>query len=249
MQVESSVMQEMTMQQEIATWPEANERPLAFANHSVSASLGDERIRYSVPIATRIFEIVVAIVVLALSFPLMLLIAFIIKRGTKGRALFFQKRLGVGAKPFPFVKFRTLYADAKERFPELYAYKYTGEELDALRFKVEVDPRITPQGVWLRKLSIDELPNFWCLLTGDMALVGPRPEIPEMLPYYDEEMRKKFSVRPGITGLAQTSGRGRLTFRQTVAYDLEYVKNRSFLFDIKIILKTVKMVFFRDGAF
>lgn len=205
--------------------------------------------RLPVPWTTRAFEIVVASTVLILTLPIMLWIAFLIKRGTPGPALFFQKRLGTGAVPFTFVKFRTLYADARERFPELYAYKYTPEEMETLRFKVEVDPRVTPQGSWMRKLSIDELPNFWCVLKGDMALVGPRPEIPEMLQYYDEEGRKKFSVRPGITGLAQVSGRGRLTFRDTVAYDVEYVRRRSFLFDLQILFTTVKMVFFRVGAF
>ena len=198
---------------------------------------------------TRLFEIVVASIALVVTAPIMLWIAVLIKRGTPGPALFRQKRLGIGAVPFDFVKFRTLYADARERFPELYAYKYTPQEMETLRFKVENDPRVSPQGEWMRKLSIDELPNFWCVLKGDMALVGPRPEIPEMLQYYDEEGRKKFSVRPGITGLAQISGRGRLTFRDTVAYDLDYVRRQSFLFDMYILLQTVKKVLFRDGAF
>ena len=179
----------------------------------------------------------------------MLMTALIIRLGTPGRALFFQKRVGIDGKLFDFVKFRTLYADAKTRFPKLYRYKYTEEELRGLKFKVSHDPRVTPQGQWLRKSTLDELPNFWNVLTGDMALVGPRPEIPEMLPYYDDEMLMKFTVRPGITGIAQISGRGRLGFYETVAMDVEYVKQRTFWFDIKIMAVTVRKIIMREGAF
>jgi lipopolysaccharide/colanic/teichoic acid biosynthesis glycosyltransferase len=175
--------------------------------------------------------------------------AILIRRGTPGPILFFQQRVGTGEKCFGFVKFRTLYADARTRWPELYKYSYSKEQLDGLRFKVEQDPRVTPQGVWMRKSTLDELPNFWNVLTGDMALVGPRPEIPEMLPYYDGEMRQKFTVRPGITGLAQISGRGRLGFHETVRLDIEYARNRSFLLDLKILALTVIKIMTRDGAF
>ncbi|MFK8031716.1 MAG: sugar transferase [Gammaproteobacteria bacterium] len=197
----------------------------------------------------RALEIVVALVALTLTLPIQLILGLIIWRGTPGPILFRQQRLGVNAENFTFVKFRTFYADAKERFPELYAYKYTKEEMETLRFKVEKDPRVSPQGEWMRKTSLDELPNFWNLLTGEMALVGPRPEIPEMLPYYKGDMLKKFSVRPGITGLAQTSGRGHLSFKDTVALDIEYVKKRSFWFDIKILFNTFVMVALHRGAY
>jgi len=118
-----------------------------------------------------------------------------------------------------------------------------------LKFKNDNDPRVTPQGRWLRRLSVDELPNFWNVLTGDMALVGPRPEIPEMLPYYKGEMLEKFLVRPGVTGLAQISGRGRLGFYETVDLDVSYVRNRSFLLDLRIMARTVALIILRDGAF
>jgi lipopolysaccharide/colanic/teichoic acid biosynthesis glycosyltransferase len=179
----------------------------------------------------------------------MLATAIVIRRGTPGHALFFQKRIGINGKLFGFVKFRTLYADARTRFPELYRYKYTEEELLQLKFKVPDDPRITPEGQWLRRSTIDEFPNFWNVLKGDMALVGPRPEIPEMLQYYDDGMLMKFTVRPGITGIAQISGRGRLGFYETVAMDVEYVKRRSFWFDLKIMAITLRKIILRDGAF
>ena len=197
----------------------------------------------------RTFEIVFALTAIVLSLPIMAIIALLIRWDTPGPVLFFQQRVGRNGQLFRFVKFRTLYADARERFPELYAYRYSPQELADLKFKVTLDPRVTRCGVWLRRTSLDELPNFWNILTGDMALVGPRPEIPEMLQYYRGEMLLKFSVRPGITGLAQTRGRGRLKFYDTVQYDLECVRRRSFLFDLKILLRTIKMVVFRDGAF
>ena len=147
------------------------------------------------------------------------------------------------------MKFRTLYADARERFPEMYRYKYSTEEIQTILFKPLDDPRVTPEGRWLRKSTLDELPNFWNVLKGDMGLVGPRPEIPEMLPYYHGEMLTKFTVRPGITGLAQVSGRGRLSFQDTVALDTEYVRRRSVRLDAEILLKTLKVVLLRQGAF
>jgi lipopolysaccharide/colanic/teichoic acid biosynthesis glycosyltransferase len=142
-----------------------------------------------------------------------------------------------------------MYVDARERFPELYAYKYKDDEVQGVKFKIPNDPRRTHLGRLLRKTTIDELPNFWNVLTGHMALVGPRPEILEMLPYYRGEDLLKFSVRPGVTGLAQTDGRGCLNFRETVDLDVIYVKTRSFWLDICIIFRTIKMVILGSGAF
>jgi lipopolysaccharide/colanic/teichoic acid biosynthesis glycosyltransferase len=203
----------------------------------------------TVSLGQRAIEIPVALIALIITAPVMLLMAILIRRGTPGPALFFQPRIGAGEAPFQFVKFRTLYADARKRFPNLYEYRYTSDDLEQLRFKVVNDPRVTPQGVWMRKSTLDELPNFWNVLTGHMALVGPRPEIPEMLPYYDQEMRLKFTVRPGITGLAQISGRGRLGFYETVKLDNEYVINRSLPLDVKILALTLLKIVTRDGAF
>lgn len=197
----------------------------------------------------RCVECAVAASALVSAAPLLVVLAWIVRRGTTGPALFRQVRLGLGGVPFTFVKFRTLYADARERFPELYAYRYSDAELRDLKFKVTDDPRVTPQGRWMRRSTLDELPNFWNVLRGDMALVGPRPEIPEMLPYYHGDMLRKFSVRPGITGLAQISGRGRLGFYETVDLDVEYVRTRSWRLDLKILLLTAYKILTRDGAF
>lgn len=229
-------------------------------------------------IVYRLVEVAVSIAALIVTMPLILVIAVIIKLDSPGPAFFFQRRLGCSKlvsgkrllkksklsnsdfcfspdkkywvpRTFWFVKFRTMYADAKERFPELYDYNYTEEEIEQVAFKKQYDPRITRVGKWLRISTLDELPNFWNVLTSDMRLVGPRPEIPEMLINYRSNQMRKFTVKPGITGLPQINGRGRLTFQQTVAYDLEYVDKKSVALDLKIIIMTFWRVLTRHGAF
>lgn len=196
---------------------------------------------------TRTVEVLVGSIALVVTSPIMLVVAIIVKWDTPGPAIFAQKRVAKGGKIFTFYKFRTLYADAKERWPELYRYQFTREEIEVYRVKRETDPRVTPAGRWLRKSTLDELPNFWNLIKGDIALVGPRPEIPEMLPYYKEEQLIKFAVRPGITGLAQTNGRGNLAFQETNEWDVQYVRSRSLWRDIKIIFRTIRLL--TDGSF
>ena len=197
----------------------------------------------------RSLEVLIAAIALIVTSPIMLLVAVIIRLDSPGPALFRQQRVGAKGRVFGFYKFRTLYVDAKERFPELYRYSYSPAEVVTLKFKREEDPRVTRVGKWLRKSTLDELPNFWNLLKGDIAIVGPRPEIPEMLKHYTPEQVLKFAVRPGITGLAQTHGRGNLAFQETIAWDLEYVKNKSLWLDVKIVARTVWMLITLDGAF
>lgn len=152
-------------------------------------------------------------------------------------------------QPFTFYKFRTMYSNARERFPGMYAYQYSPEEIKVMKFKIEDDPRVPSWAKWLRKSSLDELPNFFNVLLGDMSIVGPRPEIPEMIKYYTTEQRCKFTVKPGITGLAQVNGRGTLTLQETIQNDIDYVRNQSFALDIKIIIKTVQIFLNGNGAF
>ena len=222
----------------------------------------------SYAIAVRTADLLVASALLILASPLMLLLAILIKMDSPGPALFKQVRLKrdphfddrppdlsrVAARqckgcPFTFYKYRTMWVDAKERFPEMYAYDYTNEQVKTLHFKKEQDPRLTRVGRVLRKTSLDELPNLINVLTGEMSLVGPRPDIPEMEKYYSEEQRVKFMVKPGLTGLAQIRGRGQIRFQRTLGYDVFYVKKQSLAFDIRIFLETVVQVLKRDGAF
>ncbi len=161
-----------------------------------------------------------------------------------------------------------MYADARERFPELYAYSYDPEELHSMPIKVLVstknpaqgegvqpaaglldDPRLTRVGRFLRRTSLDELPNFINVLRGDMHLVGPRPDIVENIRYYEKRHLVKLDVRPGVTGLAQVQGRGNLSFHETNEWDVEYVRNRSVWLDLKILLKTLWVSLRGDGAF
>jgi lipopolysaccharide/colanic/teichoic acid biosynthesis glycosyltransferase len=201
------------------------------------------------PLIQDVFNRMFASFALLITAPIMLVLAILIRLDSPGPGLFRQYRVGRGGKLFRFTKFRTYYRDAKERFPDLYDYTIPPEHLREYRFKVPNDPRATRVGRWLRQSTLDELPNFWHVLTGDMALVGPRPEIPEFLPNYSDAELRKFTVPPGITGLAQISGRGWLTFPKTVEYDLQYVNTRCFARDLQIMALTFSRVLLRHGAF
>jgi lipopolysaccharide/colanic/teichoic acid biosynthesis glycosyltransferase len=197
----------------------------------------------------RAIDIVVGGLGLVVALPVMLILAIIIRIDSPGPIIFRQYRLGEDAKPFRFYKFRTMCVDARERFPELYAYSYSDSDIRDMYFKVLDDPRLTRFGAHLRKTSLDELPNFINVLLGDMTLVGPRPELPEMLPYYTEQQLIKFSVKPGVTGLAQVTGRAVLRFQQTINSDVEYCLRRSLWFDLAILIQTTKTIVQRVGAF
>ena len=172
-------------------------------------------------------------------------------------------------KPIYLYKFRTMYVDSREQFPDLYRYEYREGELDSVPIKVLVghrrvaddskrfehaenpgnDPRVTRVGRWLRRTSLDELPNFLTVFRGDMSVVGPRPDIMENVRWYHPRHRLKLRVKPGVTGLAQVSGRGNLSFHDTNELDVEYVRTRSLIGDFRIILKTIWVTLRRDGAF
>ncbi len=198
-------------------------------------------------IVTRVTEVTVGVCTLVVTSPVMLMVAIMIRLDSPGPVLFRQTRVSKGGQPFHFYKFRTLYADARERWPEMYSYEFTREDIEKYHVKRETDPRVTRVGRWLRKTTLDELPNFWNLVLGEVTFVGPRPEIPEMLPYYSDEQLIKFAVRPGITGLAQTNGRGNLSFLATNDWDVRYVQTQSFWVDIKILARTLWLL--TDGAF
>jgi lipopolysaccharide/colanic/teichoic acid biosynthesis glycosyltransferase len=224
----------------------------------------------------RALDIVLATLALLICSPVMLLIGLLVKLTSPGPVLFKQVRIGINrrrhadivyrgterrmedlfGRPFLLFKFRTMYSNARELFPDLYRYSYNEDELARLPIKVLVsdkqaaqDPRITPIGRWLRRSSLDELPNFINVLKGDMHLVGPRPDIAQNIRYYTAAHRRKLGVKPGLTGLAQIRGRGNLSFLQTNEYDVEYVDNRSLLFDVKILSKTIVITLRAIGAY
>lgn len=224
------------------------------------------------------FEILVASIGLIVGLPFMLVSAVLVRLDSPGPVLFRHKRPARsipmrgrdlegradllpppgGYEPdtfylvpsyFTLLKFRTMYSDSRTRFPELYAYEFTAENFHTQRPTPHPDPRVTRVGSVLRKLSVDELPNLWSVLTGDIRLVGPRPEAPDVLQFYAPEEMYKFACKPGITGLAQINGRGLLDWGQTIAWDLQYIRTRSVALDLKIIFLTLMRVVTRRGAF
>jgi lipopolysaccharide/colanic/teichoic acid biosynthesis glycosyltransferase len=235
--------------------------------------------------ARRAIDIALAGSLLLLLSPLMLAVGAAVRLDSPGPALFRQRRTGRNRRrsaertsrdsrtregfgePFTLYKFRTMYVDSRERFPELYRYTYSEEELRSIPIKILVgtkrgedggsgepsrsyeDPRVTRVGHWLRRTSLDELPNLINVLKGEMHLVGPRPDIDSNIRYYRPEELRILDVKPGVTGLAQIRGRGLLTFEQTNRFDLEYVQQRSLWLDVSILLRTIPVLWKREGAY
>lgn len=225
----------------------------------------------------RAFEITFTAAALIVALPVMLIEAALVRWDSPGPALFFHRRVAQSAvvpgrdvdrhqlrtadgsfEPdrlyyvpsyLRFVKFRTMYQDSRSRFPELFQYDFASPEYQARPHKRNGDPRVTKIGRILRKLTLDELPNLWCVLNGSMRLVGPRPEHPDIVQYYSPEQMYKFACKPGITGLAQIKGRSLLSFSETLAWDLEYVRTRSVWLDLKILFLTLPCLISRRGAF
>lgn len=177
----------------------------------------------------------------------MLLLAAAIRLTSPGPAIFRQRRVGKDGSLFTIYKFRSMYMDAGARFPEIARMNHHGER--SITFKIVKDPRVTPIGRWLRRSSIDELPQLWNVLTGDMSLVGPRPALPEEVMRYTEGQRRRLRSRPGLTGLSQVSGRADLPFEQQVRLDLSYLQTCNLQADFRILLRTVPAVFSARGAY
>lgn len=200
--------------------------------------------KYFQLILKRIFDIIFSLIFIIILSPLLLIISILIKISSEGPAIFKQTRVGKDGENFTIYKFRTMKPTAeKER--KLEVDKNT---LENFVFQSENDTRITKIGSFLRKTSLDELPQLFNVLIGNMSLIGPRPEIPDIVKLYPENYRKRLLVLPGITGLAQVSGRGEIELGKTVEYDIEYIDKFSLLFDLKILIKTVSVVFKREGA-
>ena len=193
----------------------------------------------------RAMDIVGALVGLLFTLIAFIIFAPIIKLQSKGPVFFTQTRIGKNGRRFKFYKFRTMYVDAEERKKELMDQN----EISGNMFKMENDPRIIPIGHFMRKHSIDELPQFWNVLIGDMSLVGTRPPLEDEYENYALHHRARLSIKPGLTGMWQVSGRSDITdFEEVVALDTEYISEWSLLLDIKILLKTVAVVFGGKGS-
>jgi len=205
----------------------------------------------------RVIDIIGALCGIIICFPVFLFIAIIIKITSRGPVFFRQTRLGYQGKPFTFLKFRSMYYKCSDEAHKEYVYKLINRAheqintgtIDKPYYKMNSDPRITPFGKFLRKTSLDELPQFFNVLLGQMSLVGPRPPIPYEVAHYENWHKKRvFDVKPGITGLWQTRGRSTTTFDEMVRLDLNYAKNWNLWLDMKIIFKTFKTVVTGIGA-
>lgn len=200
---------------------------------------------YRAVVVKRLIDILGALVGLVITLVVAVILAPFLLLESPGPLVFRQKRVGVNGRVFEFYKFRSMYVDAEERKKELMAQN----EMQGLMFKMDNDPRITKVGAFIRKTSIDELPQFWNVLKGDMSLVGTRPPTLDEYQQYSYYQKRRISFRPGITGLWQISGRSDIKdFDEVVKLDLEYIDNWSLLLDFKIIFKTILVVFRGSGA-
>lgn len=198
----------------------------------------------------RAFDILFSLSVLLLGAPIFLLIGLIVRLTSRGQVIYSHKRVGRGGKLFKCYKFRSMYADADEKLQELLA---SDSELRAeweQTRKLKKDPRITPFGRFLRKTSLDELPQFWNVLRGDLSVVGPRPVLEsEIEQYFGPKAHKILSIRPGLTGLWQTCGRSDTSYEDRIRLDESYVNKRSLALDLKLVAKTVPIILLARGAY
>jgi exopolysaccharide biosynthesis polyprenyl glycosylphosphotransferase len=205
----------------------------------------DNRRYYFAMIVKRIFDVGVSLFLVLALFPIFALVALMIRCDSPGPVFFVQERIGLNKRRFRLFKFRTMRRDAEEMLDDLA----NSNEMDGPVFKIKNDPRVTRTGHWLRKFSIDELPQLFNVLKGDMSLVGPRPlPVRDYEGFSEDWHRRRCSVRPGITCLWQVAGRNTLTFDRWMQLDMEYIDNWSLRVDLAILLRTVPAVFSGKGA-
>ena len=192
----------------------------------------------------RAIDIVGSIVGLALLSPILLIVAIAIKLESKGSIIFSQKRIGLKGKEFKMYKLRSMVEDAEKLKKDLMK----SNEMSGPMFKMKDDPRVTRVGKFIRKTSIDELPQLVNVLKGDMSLVGPRPSLPKEVKKFKPWMKKRLEVKPGLTCFWQVSGRNNIDFEDWMKLDIKYVEERSFLVDIKLIFKTFFVLFGDENA-
>lgn len=219
-----------------------------------SLSLVRPSIRFLV--VKRAIDIVCALVLLVLLLPVLILCALAIRLDSAGPMLFRQQRVGEGGRTFTLLKFRSMHANADARKHQEFAAKFiAGRPVESHKsaygdvYKLVNDARITRVGKWLRRTSLDELPQIWNVVRGDMSLVGPRPPLPYEVEHYQPSDLRRLDAKPGITGLWQVSGRSRTTFAQMVQLDVHYIENRSLVLDLWIMLRTIPVVFGRSEGY
>jgi exopolysaccharide biosynthesis polyprenyl glycosylphosphotransferase len=195
--------------------------------------------------AKRLTDVFLAGVGLVILAPVMLVISLMIRSSSSGPVLFAQTRIGLNGRQFRMWKFRTMVSNAEELLPGLADQRDRGNEV---LFKMSADPRVTSVGRFLRRFSLDELPQLFNVLAGSMSVVGPRPPLPREVQQYADHVHRRFLVKPGITGLWQVSGRSTLSWEESVRLDLSYVENWTLAGDLVILLKTVRAALFPQNT-
>ena len=203
----------------------------------------------SIPLAKLLFDKMFSAVALVLISPVLLLIYVAIRLEGDGPAIFRHARVGIGGETFSCLKFRTMRPDAQESLAQVLDIDPIARDEWEESRKLHRDPRVSRLGAFLRKTSLDELPQFWNILIGDMSVVGPRPITWDETRYYADDFGVYASVRPGLTGAWQIGGRSETTYDERVALDVNYVRNWSLTGDIGIVLKTIDVVLLRKGAY
>lgn len=216
------------------------------------ARVNSERPSYELPVLPvaesrlkRAFDVVFSLTVIIFSLPVVLLLVLLVKLDSRGPAIFSQERVGLRGARFRMYKFRTMEWGASDDHHRKYAYRLIAENRPYVSggkeslYKINDDPRVTRLGRFLRRTSLDELPQFWNVLKGDMSVVGPRPPVMYELAVYEQQHLQRLAGRPGLTGLWQVSGRSRLSFERMVELDVEYLWNWSFWGDLKLIARTI----------
>ena len=236
----------MSQYDEIALLRQELKRPSVFRHNRVqfrmlvwNTTIGASKI------FKRTMDIILSILAVVAGSPVFLVTALLVKVTSPGPIIFSQVRVGRYGRHFKFYKFRSMYLDAEARKAELLKHNESG---DGVIFKMKHDPRITPVGRFIRKFSIDELPQLFNVILGDMSLVGPRPPLPAEVRSYSLEERKRLNITPGITCIWQVSGRSELPFSKQIALDKEYIASRSAWKDFLILLKTVPAILTGKGA-
>lgn len=198
----------------------------------------------------RVFDLFFSFSVIILGLPVFFFIALLIKCTSAGPVVYAHKRIGRGGRVFSCYKFRTMYPDADKRLKEILESCTEKKKEWQESYKLKEDPRVTPIGKFLRKTSLDEIPQFWNVLKGDLSVVGPRPVLKEeVLKFMGGKAVKILSIRPGLTCIWQVSGRSDANYSQRIQLDELYVDNRSFFMDLKLILKTIPSMIFSKGAY
>lgn len=222
--------------------PASSVMPVPLAPHHLRAdqliALQSRRSR----LVKRSGDILFSLLVLSLGSPLLLALAILVKLSSRGPIFYIQQRIGRDYRSFGCIKFRTMRRDADKILSSILSQSPDLQEEFRNDFKLKNDPRITRLGRFLRRSSLDELPQFVNVLRGEMSVVGPRPIVRQELPRYGDRMEEVLAVRPGLTGLWQVSGRNNLSYDERVALDLRYARHRSFRLDLQIILRTFRVI-------